>query len=157
MKTRTFPPKISAERAERVRDNIQRIASRVLQKPRANPFKQHGPDHQVPEDLAAGRRGATRTKAEPFVNEQQWWQRARDEKHVVKPAGENLGVEVWFHQPAIQDVKRAADEDERIAQETMRIHSKARMMAPKPAASASLMQSESMDGHISTRAAEGGK
>ena len=36
MKTRTLPPEISDESAERVRGNIQRIASRVLQDARAN-------------------------------------------------------------------------------------------------------------------------
>lgn len=118
MKTRPPPPEISDESAERIRDNIQRIASRVLQKPRADPFKQHGPEDEMPENLAASRRGATRTQPEPSVENQQRRQRAWDEEPVVKPAGENIAVNLWLHQPAVHDVQRAAEEDKRIAQRT---------------------------------------
>ena len=143
-----LPPQVRDERADGVGENIQRIAGRMLQDAGANPFKQHGPEDEMPEDLAACRRGSARSQPEPFVDNQQRRQRARDEQHVIEPAGEEIGLQVWLYQPAIHDVERTADEDERIAQETKRTHSRASMMAPKPAASASLMQSDSMTRHI---------
>ena len=154
---RTLPPEIRNQRAERIRENIQQIASRVLQKLRADPFKQPGPEDEMPENLTSRRRGAARSQPEPFVDHQQRGQRARDEEQVIEPAGEEVEVEVRLHQPAVHDVERAAEEDKRIAQETKRFHSKASKMIPKPAASASLMQSENIARTCVSPAANGGK
>ena len=115
---RALPPDEGNEGADAVGEHIQRIAGGVLQDARAHPFEEHGPEGQVPEDFPARRRSSARTQAEPFMRQQQRWQRAREEQRVVEPAGEEIDMDMRLHPPAVHRVKRAADEDERIAQGT---------------------------------------
>ena len=133
-----MPPHAGQHCAERIRQNIGRIARRAPNPMWTDDFEQNRPERQVAEDFGYGGREIVRAETQPALRHEQRRQRARDEQSVVEPEPKQSEVRVWFDAPAVQRVECAAAHAERIERIAEALHSNARMPKPNAAPNSSL-------------------
>jgi len=126
------PPRKGDDRAKRVGQRVERISGGSGDQPRADPFKEKSPGNETKKDLRDGGHLIVRAEAELTLQEQQRRNRARDQQQVVKMAAQKRRVQVRLEGPAIQRVKRARANKQRIANVAERLQSSARITRPKP-------------------------
>ena len=127
-----MPPAKGKDGADCVGKRIPRIGGGARNESRADPFKEKSPGKETKNDLRDGGHLIVRAEAELTLQEQQRRNRARDQQQVVKMAAQKRRVQVRLEGPAIQRVKRARANKQRIANVAERLQSSARITRPKP-------------------------
>src|SRR5688572_18856651 len=129
---RSSPPEPRQRRSDGVRQYVDGVARAALKDCRANDLKQRRPPKEMAEDFAGRGRGIVTPQAKPSMREQRDRQRARDQQRVVEPIVEKGNIDMRFDQPAIDRVERASRHKQWITHVSKPLHSKARIMSPKP-------------------------
>ena len=84
------------------------------------------------------------TPPEPAMHLEKRWERTGNKKTIVEPKPKEREVRVRFEAPAIQRVKGATRQAERVERVTKSLHSSARIRNPKPSARPSFNEKTSI-------------
>lgn len=110
------PPKRGDERAEGIGEDVERIAGAAMEQAAANDFNEDRPAQQMGKNLDHGRRSIVLAQPKCTMDREQDRQRTRDEQQIVEPIVEKSAGDMRLDQETVQDVERAAAEEERVAQ-----------------------------------------
>jgi hypothetical protein len=99
---------------------------------RPGDFKENRPPEDMGRDFSQGRRFVVGAQTQPAMSQQQRRQGARNKQHVVEPIMKKRNVAMRLDEPAIGRVQRATGQKKRIENVAESLHSRARIIKPKP-------------------------
>jgi hypothetical protein len=105
---------------------------------RTDDFKQDRPEDRVKRNLSPGGQLIRRAQSQPPLQQKQHRQRARHQQHIIEMVVHEPAMRVRFDEPAVQRIKRTAEQAEGVANVPEFFHSSAKITNPKAIATSSL-------------------
>jgi len=132
-----MPPKTGENSAHEIGHHVARIADGPAHDVRADQFEQDGPDKKVKGDFTHGGELVVLAQLEPALEQEQGWQGAGDQQEVIEMVVKERAVDMGLEDPPVQRVKPATDQEKTVTQIAEGLQRRARMIIPKPIATAS--------------------